>query len=257
VARASADRRVIALWAVPRSVSTAFEMTFARRPDTEVVHEPFTDCYYFSRVRRSDRYGDQPHKHRRDGAWAVEQIERCPAPVAFVKDLCFQAEPYATERFLHATTNTVILRSPDAVLASLAPLKPDFTDDEFGFLALERMWRRLVHGDTPEPVVVEGDVFRAHPEYVLRDYCARVGVAFVPEMLHWPRGRIREWSPDERESQAKWHRTLESSTGILPPREPDPEVRVPPQLAGTYRRAWEIYDEVSAYALRPVRPFAT
>ncbi len=250
-----AQRRVIAAWAVPRSVSTAFEMTFVRRPGTAVVHEPFTDCYYFSRSRRSDRYGDQPHKHDRDGAWAAAQIAREPGPTVFVKDLCFQAEPYLSDEFLAAVTSTVIVRRPDAVLASLCPLKPGFTEDEFGFLALERLWRRLTDGARAEPVVVDGDVFRERPEPVLRDYCARLGLAFAPQMLHWPRGRIREWSADERESQAKWHHTLEHSTAILPP-EPRRPVEVPPGFDAAYERAWRVYGEVSEYALRPARPLA-
>jgi hypothetical protein len=44
------ERRVrqdkpIALWAVPRSISTAFERVFVERDDFEVLHEPFGDSY--------------------------------------------------------------------------------------------------------------------------------------------------------------------------------------------------------------------
>lgn len=35
----------IALWAVPRSISTAFERVFVERDDFEVLHEPFGDSY--------------------------------------------------------------------------------------------------------------------------------------------------------------------------------------------------------------------
>ena len=31
----------VALWAVPRSISTAFERVFVERDDFEVLHEPF------------------------------------------------------------------------------------------------------------------------------------------------------------------------------------------------------------------------
>ena len=36
----------IALWAVPRSISTAFERVFVERDDFEVLHEPFSASYY-------------------------------------------------------------------------------------------------------------------------------------------------------------------------------------------------------------------
>jgi hypothetical protein len=243
--------QVIALWAVPRSVSTAFEKTFSRRADTQVVHEPFTDCYYFSSARRSARYGDQPHKVGCDPAAAVAAI-RAPsgAPLVFVKDLCFQAEPYLSEEFLGSVTNTFILRHPRVVLASLTPLKPTFSEDELGYLALDRLWHRVVDGLGQPPIVVDGEMFRARPADVLRAYCEAVGVDFEPGMLHWPDGRIREWSTDEQESQARWHRTLEGSTGILPP-VPQPPVPVSAERRPAYERAEQIYRRISARALRP------
>ncbi|MEH1017000.1 hypothetical protein V6U90_28370 [Micromonospora sp. CPCC 206060] len=246
-----APRRTIAVWAAPRSVSTAFEKTFANRSDTTVVHEPFTDCYYFGRARRSDRYGEQPHKADRDGRWAVAQIDGNDGPVVFVKDLAFQAEPYLSDDYLAGITNTFILRHPATVLASLSPLKPDFTEEEFGFLALGRLWRR-VHALGQSPVVVEGDTFRSRPAAVLGEYCDRVGLAFDPRMLHWNDGRIRPWSPDEQESQAKWHATLESSTSIIPPAT-RPPVPVPARLRPAYDRAVRIYEEIcDARVRRPI-----
>src|SRR3712207_7439034 len=41
--------RPIALWAVPRSLSTAFERVFVERDDLEVLHEPFSAAYYYGR----------------------------------------------------------------------------------------------------------------------------------------------------------------------------------------------------------------
>jgi hypothetical protein len=34
----------VALWSVPRSISTAFERVFVERDDFEVLHEPFSDA---------------------------------------------------------------------------------------------------------------------------------------------------------------------------------------------------------------------
>jgi hypothetical protein len=45
----------IALWAVPRSISTAFERVFVEREDSEVFHEPFSASYYHGEGRISDR----------------------------------------------------------------------------------------------------------------------------------------------------------------------------------------------------------
>jgi hypothetical protein len=239
--------RFIALWAAPRSVSTAFEKTFTCRADTRVVHEPFTDCYYFGHDRHSKRYGDRRSEFT--AAEVTAELLTSAAPVVFTKDLAFQAEPYLTDVLLRTFTHTFIIRHPGAVLRSLTPLKPDFTEDEYGFLALARLCRRVVDlGRTP--IVVDGDDFRRRPRAVLAAYCGAVGVTFDESMLHWENGRIREWRAGEEQSQAKWHRTLEASHRILPPDGCDP-VPVPPGRTAMYRRACRIYDDMSRFALSP------
>jgi len=244
--------RIIALWAVPRSVSTPFERMFAERDDTTVVHEPFTECFYFSDGRASARYGDAPGFAGYDGARAVEEIERAAAAgaVVFVKDLAFQAAPYVPRRFLASITSTFIVRHPLVVLGSLRRLKPDFTEAELGFLPLHELWTAATDLGGGPPVVVEGDAFRAEPARVARAYCERVGIEFDPTMLTWADGRIRPWLPHERESQAKWHGTLERSRGILPPAAAAPPRDVVDEAhEPMYRRALEVYERVAANAL--------
>jgi hypothetical protein len=244
-AEAGSARHVVCAWATPRSVSTAFEKTFTRRTDTGIVHEPFTDCYYFGPARRSARYGESATAARADSASAIAAITSEPNATVFVKDLAFQAEPYLPDDLLESVTNTFLLRHPRLVFRSLVPLKPDFTEDEFGFTALHQLWTRVTRRMELPAVVVEGTEFRRSPERVLRRYCAQVGLAYQPGMLHWDDGRIRAWGPDEALSQAKWHTTLEASHTILPPGGDD-DVDIPRERISMYRRALDIYDEVAA-----------
>lgn len=234
----------VLLWAVPRSVSTAFEKTFSRRDDFEVLHEPFTDCYYFSQDRRSRRYGDQPDRSAYTAMSAYESIFRPTAKRVFVKELCFQAEPYLDQMFIARVTSTFIIRSPEVVLNSLMPLKPDFTEDEFGYTAMERVWNRVTSVCTSPPVVIEGDEFRNSPRATLEAYCQLIGAPFTTQMLYWQDGAIRRWEAHERESQAKWHHTLESSHRILPS-VPARRTEVPAHLRGAFRTAERIYEMIA------------
>lgn len=218
----------------------------SRHPDVEAVHEPFTDCYYFSARRRSDRYGDQPRKLAYGAPDVEAQLDAVTAPLVLIKDLCFQAEPYVPrDRLASAWTSVFVVRHPARVWPSLAKLKPDFTEDEFGFTALERMWERVVKECGQPGWIVEGDQFRRNPASVLRDVCSRLGLSFQPPMTTWHDGRIREWAEDERESQQKWHRVLEGSHGVLPPA-PSPPKGWEPRADRTRRRIYheavEIYD---------------
>jgi len=49
-------KKILALWALPRSTSTAFETMMRQRGDFLVFHEPFVPCFYYSEERKSDRY---------------------------------------------------------------------------------------------------------------------------------------------------------------------------------------------------------
>lgn len=234
------------MWATPRSVSTAFEKVLSRMPSAATVHEPFTNCYYFGPGRRSRRYGDSASGARYDTDAALAEIGRADADIVCVKDLAFQAEPYVPDGFLTEVTNTLMLRHPRIVMRSLLPLKPDFTEDEFGFTALRRMFRRIAAATNRSPLIIDGNELRDSPAEVVRAYCARAALPFSADMLHWSDGKIRPWVTDEAESQAKWHQTLERSTGILGPAE-EPDFEIPADRRTMYSAALEILDEVLAH----------
>ena len=48
--------KILALWATPRSTSTAFEWAMANRGDMACFHEPYNEAYYYGEDRRHDRY---------------------------------------------------------------------------------------------------------------------------------------------------------------------------------------------------------
>jgi hypothetical protein len=239
----------IVLWSAPRCASTAFEKAFSQRDDTEVVHEPFADCYYFSRARRSSRYGTCAHLLEYDAAAAEQSIRVAASPVIFIKELAFQALPYVTSDFIRSVTNTFIVRRPAEVVESLYRLKPDFTEDELGFTALEELWRRARRLTGGPPIVVESTRLRRFPGEVLKQYCNLVGLRFDDAMLRWTDGRLRQWLPHEAQSQAKWHVTLERSRGILPPG--DVTVDVLPKHLAAVERAQRIYESIVRYSEGP------
>jgi Sulfotransferase domain len=241
--------RCVVLWAVPRSVSTAFERTFVGRDGFDVLHEPYTPSYYFSRSRRSARYGDQPELADYDANGRLIELFDAAAAHVFVKDLAFQAAPYVSDEVLRRATNTFMIRHPQRVLASLLPLKPDASEEELGFLPLYELWTR-VHRLAGEvaPILVEGDRFRRHPHAVLEKFCSRTGLPFDPACLSWSQGRIRDWEPSEAQCQQKWHATLERSKGVIPPQD-DTALEIPSRFRGPYRNALAVYQEMLRHAL--------
>jgi hypothetical protein len=245
------DARIF-LWATPRSISTALERVMKNADDLDVMHEPYTDTYYFSSKRRSRRYGDpaslaqDPFEAEAVNARLEEAGRRGPV---FIKELAFQGEPYVTDALLKTARNVFLTRDPLKVYASLIRIKPDFTEDEFGFTALERVWNR-VHALRGAAIVLDGEEFRADPHAIACKLCVWSDVRYTPEMLTWNDGRIRKWAPHEELSQAKWHATLEQSRTILPPAAPTP-VRIDPAHREMVTQAREIYRRLTADRIRP------
>ncbi len=223
--------------------------------ELNTFHEPFTDAYYFGPKRRSSRYGDREEKDfiaDRDVIEA-EILDKSSGSRAFVKELAFQGEPYVSDRILSVSHQLLITRHPAAVYASLIKLKPDFTEDEFGFAALWRVRERLENlGATP--LIIDGDTFRSAPAEETVRACEEIAIDVDPEMLFWTDGRIREWANGEEKSQAVWHNTLESSHTIIKPDEARVDVDIRPEHYRWYLRALHIYETLTSEigARRPI-----
>lgn len=239
--------RILALWAVPRSMSTAFEKAISGSPDVEIVHEPFTDCYYFCPQRRSKRYGDSVTVEKFDRYAAMELITNVanatPSKI-FFKELAFQAFHYVDNDFMLRIANTFIIRHPARVISSLLRLKPDFTEEELGFHALNDLYDRVTSLTGKPPSVIEGEQFRANPQKTLKSFCSNHGIRYTNDMLNWGSGLLRPWLPHEVESQKKWHATLENSQTILPPTSIASSIELSQKQAKMYTRAREIYDKM-------------
>jgi len=238
------DLPLFFLWAVPRSVSTAFEKVMSQHPKIKIVHEPLTESYYFSEARRSDRYG-LPAKVRPPLTLNLHSIGRFISPkrITFIKELAFQGHHFVSDACLKSSRHLVILRKPAVVYQSLVKIKPDFTEDEFGFTALECLLDRLDRLNRSPLAVFDGDNFRDKPETVLRRACVLMQIEFFPTMLSWKSGKIRSWTKDEALSQACWHTTLERSTTILPSNGGSISTSVQPKHLSIIRRAEGIYEQ--------------
>jgi hypothetical protein len=59
------------------------------------------------------------------------------------------------------------------------------------------------------PVVIDAEDLVARPEAIVRAYCSKVGIDFIPQSLTWRAGDRPEWLRSQR-----WHAEVASSTGF-------------------------------------------
>jgi sulfate adenylyltransferase len=234
----------VALWAVPRSISTAFERVFVERDDFEVLHEPFSASYYYGEDRQSDRFADAEPKAEYGYERVVEYVFRPREQRVFLKDMAYHAKKLLSPEFASRFVNTFIVRDPKYVLVSLYKMWPDFTLEETGYEDLYRLFRYAT--DAGEDVaVVDAMTFSENPAGVLAAYCEHLEVPFTAGSLTWESGEVSKWDNWEG-----WHEDAESSTGIEPAERRDPEL--PEELEAAYEHCLPYYYELAAHAIPSV-----
>ncbi|MDQ4063209.1 MAG: sulfotransferase family protein [Actinomycetota bacterium] len=232
----------IALWSVPRSISTAFERVFVERDDFEVFHEPFGDSYYYSEERLSTRYSDVEPKAEYNYENVLARILEPREERVFVKDMAYYVKGLMDRKFVSQFRNTFIIRDPKYVIASLHRMWPDFTLEETGFEQLYRLFRHAMAVDPEDVVVVDAMTFSENPVGVLTAYCEHLEIPFRASSLSWEAEEVPEW-----ERWDEWHEQAQQSTGIEPAERKDPEL--PPALQQAYDYCLPYYYQLAARAI--------
>jgi hypothetical protein len=236
----------VALWAMPRSISTALERVFVERGDYKVFHEPFSVSYYYSPERRSERFATAGTKQEYGYGEILDLMLGFEEKPVYFKDMAYHVAGIMNEEFVSHFTNTFIIRNPAPVIASLSRFWPDFTLEETGYEQQHRLFE-LAMENGEDPAVVDAADLTADPEATVRAYCEKLGVPFMPESLSWEPGDVPEW-----EMWTEWHEEVQDSTGIKSePLEDDTEV--PAGLEGVYESCLSYYEELHATRLRPAR----
>src|SRR5215204_2492234 len=188
-----ADSKPIALWCVPRSLSTAFERVFVERDDFEVLHEPFSASYYYSEDRLSDRFAEEKPKAENSYERVLASVLERREKRVFLKDMAYHAKGLISSRFVANFANTFIIRDPKYVLSSLHKMWPDFTLEETGFEQIYNLFRYATEVNGEDVVVVDAMTFSENPAGVLATYCEHLGVSFDPGSLSWKSREVRRW----------------------------------------------------------------
>jgi hypothetical protein len=233
----------IALWAVPRSLSTAFERVFVERDDLEVLHEPFSASYYYGEDRLSDRYSDVEPEAEHNYDRVLADVLKPRQKRVFLKDMAYHAKGIMNPEFISKFVNTFILRDPKYVLSSLYKMWPDFTLEETGYEELYWAFRYATEAGE-DPVVVDAMTFSENPVSILSAYCERVDLPFRPDALSWEPGEVEEWK-----SWEGWHEAAQRSTGIERAERRDPEL--PHELQEAYEHCLPYYYTLAAHTISP------
>ncbi len=206
---------ILALWAVPRSTSTAFEWMMRQRGDMTCFHEPVGEAWY---------QGEQPlwprataDSKRTPGLTldsALQSLRDAAAerPV-FTKDFAHYLHHCWNEELLAIFRHSFLIRDPAKTITSMYDKWPDFHEGEVGFAEQRALFDRLCDRDGVAPPVLDSDDLLENPQVMVARWCEAVGIPFMPEAL--------SWEPGARDEVSWWdsgafHANLRNSDGLKP-----------------------------------------
>lgn len=245
--------KIVALWAIPRSTSTAFEWMMRQRGDLECLHEPFGEAWY---------QGENPMWHRfKEGevttpgltlnsVWDDIQSHASQGPV-FLKDFPHYINHMWTPDFLSNFTHAFLIRDPEKTITSMYKQWPDFAEGEVGFpeqRALFDLLTALNGGETPP--VIDSDDLLEDPHGMTQKFCDSVGIPFVEDALTWEPGG--DPSAHSWWDGGSFHGNLAKSTGLTPQVRRHIDISdAPDRVKQVHRRMKPHYDHLYAHRLKP------
>ena len=244
--------KIVALWAVPRSTSTAFEWMMRQRGDLDCLHEPFGEAWYQGEEPLWQRY--KPGEVTTPGltlesVWADIQQRASEGPV-FLKDFPHYINHMWTPDFLSNFTHAFLIRDPAKTISSMFNKWPDFHEGEVGFPEQRALFDLLtaLNDGTPPPVIDSDDLLE-DPEQMTAKFCNSVGIPFIKEAL--------TWEPGGDPSKHSWwdggsfHKNLAQSTGLTPQVRKYVEVKdAPERVQQVHRRMKPHYDHLHQHRIR-------
>jgi hypothetical protein len=231
--------RPLALWATPRTVSTAFDKMMRVRGDHVVLTEPFSAAWYHGPERRSTRFGEVEPDATFD-AVLTEVLTVAARDPVFVKDMAYHLGPLLRPDVLGRFHSSFLVRDPAWAIPSLLRKWPDAGEVEAGYGAQLRCYRICRDLAEDPPVVIDSDDLRADPPGVVGRWCDAVGIPRRPDALSWEAGSPPEWA-----RWSDWFESAAVSTGFLPPEPGDPPP-VTNDAAELIARCRPAYEELRA-----------
>lgn len=246
--------KIVVLWAIPRSTSTAFEWMMRVRGDMSCFHEPLGEAWYQGEAPLWPRL--QADSLRTPGltlesAWQQVQLAAHERPV-FTKDFPHYIDHLLDQSWnaerLSTMTHSFLIRDPAKTITSMYKHWPDLHAQEVGFTEQRRLFDRLSDLLGEAPPVLDSDDLLDAPATMVELYCNGVGIPYLPEAL--------SWEPGERSEVSWWdggsfHNNLRNSNGLkAQPRKYVDIAETPDRVQEIYEQALPHYEHLFAYRLR-------
>ena len=243
--------KIVALWAVPRSTSTAFEWMMRQRGDIACLHEPFGEAWYQGETPLWPRLTDQSVRTpglTLESVWQSMLAQAKEGPV-FSKDFPLYIDHMWDDEMLCYFTHSFLIRNPAMTITSMYDKWPDFHEKEVGFAEQRALFERILDKTGAPPPVIDSDDLLENPAEIVEKWCEAVGLPFIESAL--------SWEPGARDEVSWWdggsfHANLRNSDGLKPqPRKSYIKIEeAPARVQEVYERVMPHYEFMHQHRIR-------
>ncbi len=201
---------MINLFSGPRNVSTALMYSFAQRPDTKVVDEPWYGYYLVSSGVTHPGRDEVIHAMETDPEKVFKSIFELggTSKILFIKNMSHHFINLDLSLLLKFK-NIFLIRNPVDMLPSLVNQIPDPVLRDTGLRDQWNIFNRLC--DLGQiPLVLESSILLSNPEGILSRLCQYLNIPFFKSMLSWKKGG----RPEDGIWAKYWYQKLHESDGF-------------------------------------------
>ena len=242
--------KIVALWAVPRSTSTAFEWMMRQRGDMDCLHEPFGEAWYQGEDPLWPRFKEGEKTTpglTLEGVWEDIKARAQEKPV-FIKDFPHYINHMWDAEFLSRFTHAFLIRDPAKTITSIYDKWPDFDELEVGFPEQRALFDLLAALDGAPPPVIDSDDLLEDPHAMTAAFCEAVGIPFIEEALTWEAGG--DPSAHSWWDGGSFHANLANSTGLAPQQRKYVDLEdAPERVRRVHRRMRPHYDHLHRHRI--------
>lgn len=219
--------------------------SFAQRPDTSVVDEPFYGYYL--------KYTGTIHPGLEETLQTMptdvkvilsETINRkYGTPYVFFKNMAHHLIDVPLD-FLSDCTNLLLIRDPKRLIQSFTKVITNPTLKDIGLKHEWELFHYILKETGRAPIVIDSGELLKDPEAYLKQVCLKLDIPFDVRMLSWPEGARREdgvWAK-------YWYNTVHKSTGFAKP--PTTDVLLDNRYKRLYEEAMPYYENLFNHAIQ-------
>jgi hypothetical protein len=202
----SAKPGLVALWAAPRSRSTAFFRYMVEHGGLVALHEPFDNIGDHGSTEVNGHLVSDPAE------LITTLLSLAETSAVFFKETTDRRHPavLADQRFLAEVTHTFLIRAPAETVASCYALQgPRLTQSEIGLEHAYDLYQAILAAGGAQPIVIDAEDLIADPAATVAAYCAATSIPFRESALQWSPGERHEWRLSIR-----WHKQVSETSGF-------------------------------------------